>query len=99
MSDRRVRRVLATGSLGDLPVEILRVIWKQVYKLEAAMRIQRSFRAMRARDTLLRIFVWGQPIVRKLWIARRGQGFMARERRRRERRLREEMLRFSNALF
>ena len=100
MSDRRVRRVLATGSVGNLPVEILRMIWKQVYKLEAAMRIQRLFRAMRARDTLLSSWVAPQhtiqSIVRNFWIARRGRGFMERQRRRRERREREEVAAFRN---
>ena len=32
MSDRRVRRVLATGSVGNLPLEILRVIWQEVHR-------------------------------------------------------------------
>ena len=42
MSDRRVRRVLATGSVGDLPVEILRVIWEDVHR--AGQRARRALR-------------------------------------------------------
>ena len=42
MSDRRVRRVLATGSVGNLPLEILRVIWQEVYR--AGRRARRALR-------------------------------------------------------
>ena len=42
MSDRRVRRVLATGRVGNLPLEILRVIWQDVHR--AGRRARRALR-------------------------------------------------------
>jgi len=42
MSDRRVRRVIATGSVGNLPLEILRVIWQEVHR--AGRRARRALR-------------------------------------------------------
>ena len=38
MSDGRVRRVIATGRVGDLPLEILRVIWQEVHRAGADAR-------------------------------------------------------------
>ena len=52
------RRIIATKRIGDLPVEILIVIWRRVFR-DAATRIQRLFRAVSARD---RVFesLWRQ---------------------------------------
>jgi len=42
MSDGRVRRVIASGSIGNLPLEILRVIWLEVYR--AGRQARRALR-------------------------------------------------------
>ncbi len=83
---RQTDAIIATGPLNPLlPVDILLKIWRRVIR-DAATSIQRLFRAMRARDTLLSSWASSRPsvlgITRRLWIGSNAQGYIMRQRRR-----------------